>query len=30
VKGAVIGGVAGGILGAVIGNNVDKKRVPIP
>ena len=30
LKGAVIGGVAGGILGAVIGNNVDKKRVPIP
>ena len=30
VKGAVIGAAAGGILGAVIGNNVDKKRVPIP
>ena len=30
VKGAVIGGAAGAILGAVIGNNVDKKRVPIP
>ena len=30
VKGAVIGAAAGGLLGAVIGNNVDKKRVPIP
>jgi uncharacterized protein YcfJ len=30
VKGAVIGAAAGGIIGAVIGNNVDKKRVPIP
>lgn len=30
LKGAVIGGLAGGIIGAVIGNNVDKKRVPIP
>lgn len=30
VKGAVIGAAAGGILGAVIGNNVDKRRVPIP
>lgn len=30
LKGAVIGGAVGGILGAVIGNNVDKKRVPIP
>ena len=30
LKGAVIGAAAGGILGAVIGNNVDKKRVPIP
>ena len=30
VKGAAIGAAAGGILGAVIGNNVDKKRVPIP
>jgi uncharacterized protein YcfJ len=30
LKGAVIGAAAGGILGAVIGNNVDKRRVPIP
>ena len=30
VKGAVIGAAAGGIIGAVIGNNVDKKRIPIP
>jgi osmotically inducible lipoprotein OsmB len=30
LKGAVIGAAAGGIIGAVIGNNVDKKRVPIP
>jgi len=30
IKGAVIGAAAGGLLGAVIGNNVDKKRVPVP
>jgi hypothetical protein len=30
LKGAVIGAAAGGLLGAIIGNNVDKKRVPVP
>lgn len=30
VKGGLIGAAAGGLLGAVIGNNVDKKKVPVP
>jgi hypothetical protein len=30
VKGGVVGGAAGAILGGVIGNNVDKKKKPVP